>query len=49
MDIRIFMETPFDICLIRRLRRDINERGRSLDSVITQYERNGSPHVLAVH
>lgn len=38
MDIRIYMETSLDICLIRRLKRDINERGRSLDSVLKQYE-----------
>jgi uridine kinase len=38
MDIRIFMDTPLDICLIRRLQRDIVERGRSLDSVLTQYQ-----------
>lgn len=38
MDIRIFMETALDICLIRRLQRDIKERGRSLDCVLKQYE-----------
>jgi uridine kinase len=38
MDIRIFMETSLDICLIRRLKRDIKERGRSMDSVLKQYE-----------
>lgn len=38
MDIRIYMETSLDICLIRRLKRDIKERGRSLDSVLKQYE-----------
>lgn len=37
MDIRIFMDTPLDICLMRRLKRDIMERGRSLDSVLEQY------------
>lgn len=37
MDIRIFIDTPLDICLLRRLRRDIMERKRSLDSVIQQY------------
>lgn len=43
MDILIFMETSLDICLIRRLRRDINERGRSLDSVLKQYEETVRP------
>ncbi len=38
MDIRIFMDTALDICLIRRLKRDMKERGRSLDAVIKQYE-----------
>ncbi len=37
MDIKIFMDTPLDICLLRRLRRDIVERNRTLDSVMTQY------------
>lgn len=43
MDIRIFMNTSLDICLIRRLKRDISERGRSLESVLTQYERTVRP------
>ncbi len=46
MDIRIFMETSLDICLIRRLKRDIKERGRSLDSVIKQYEETVRPMFL---
>jgi len=37
MDIRIFIDTAPDICFIRRLKRDIHERGRDVDSVITQY------------
>ncbi|MBN2471613.1 MAG: uridine kinase [Anaerolineae bacterium] len=36
-DIRIFVDTPDDIRFIRRLRRDIAERGRTVDSVIEQY------------
>ncbi len=36
-DIRIFVDTPDDIRLIRRLKRDIQERGRTVDSVIDQY------------
>lgn len=38
MDIRIFMDTPLDICLLRRMRRDIVERERSLESVLIQYQ-----------
>ena len=37
MDIRVFVDTPDDIRFIRRLKRDIAERGRTLDSVIEQY------------
>ncbi|NPV67167.1 MAG: uridine kinase [Anaerolineae bacterium] len=36
-DIRIFVDTPDDIRLIRRLKRDIAERGRTVESVIDQY------------
>ena len=37
MDIKIFVDTDADIRILRRIQRDVNERGRSLDSVITQY------------
>ncbi len=37
MDLKLFVDTPADIRFIRRLRRDVKERGRSLDSVIEQY------------
>jgi uridine kinase len=37
MDIKIYVDTDADVRFIRRLQRDINERGRSLDSVIDQY------------
>lgn len=46
MDIRIFMDTALDICLIRRLKRDIKERDRSLDSVLKQYEETVRPMYL---
>ncbi|HLB43447.1 MAG TPA: uridine kinase [Gammaproteobacteria bacterium] len=46
MDIRIFMETALDICLIRRLKRDIKERHRTLDSVLKQYEDTVRPMYL---
>ena len=38
MDIKIFVDTPDDLRLIRRIRRDTVERGRSLESVLDQYE-----------
>jgi len=37
MDIKVFVDTDPDICFIRRLQRDIKERGRHVDSVIKQY------------
>jgi uridine kinase len=37
LDVRVFVDTPDDIRFIRRLRRDIVERGRTVESVITQY------------
>ncbi len=37
MDVKIFVDTDHDIRFIRRLQRDIHERGRSMDSVIQQY------------
>lgn len=37
LDIKVFVDTPDDIRFIRRLRRDLAERGRTLDSVIEQY------------
>ncbi len=37
MDIKIFVDTPDDLRFIRRLQRDVTERGRSVESVIRQY------------
>jgi uridine kinase len=37
MDMRIYVDTAADIRFIRRLRRDVEERGRSLDSIVQQY------------
>ncbi len=42
-DIRIFVDTPLDICLLRRMKRDIAERGRTLMSVADQYESTVKP------
>lgn len=38
MDIKIFVETPDDIRLLRRMRRDIADRGRDVDGVLGQYQ-----------
>lgn len=46
MDIKIFMDTPLDICLIRRLQRDIRERSRTFDSVLNQYMATVRPMYL---
>ncbi|GAK46966.1 uridine kinase [Secundilactobacillus oryzae JCM 18671] len=37
MDIKVFVDTDDDIRIIRRIERDVKERGRTLDSVIQQY------------
>jgi uridine kinase len=37
MDIKIFVDTDADVRILRRIVRDVEERGRSLDSVISQY------------
>lgn len=46
MDIRIFIDTPLDICFIRRLMRDVQERGRSLECIIQQYQKTVRPMFL---
>ncbi len=45
-DIKIFVDTPMDISFIRRLKRDVLERGRTMESVITQYENTVRPMFL---
>ncbi|MEA4875019.1 uridine kinase [Anaerorhabdus sp.] len=37
LDIKIFVDTDADVRFIRRLKRDVEDRGRTLDSVINQY------------
>ncbi|BCZ47043.1 uridine kinase [Clostridium gelidum] len=37
MDIKVFVDTDADVRIIRRLLRDVQERGRDLDSVVNQY------------
>ncbi len=43
MDIKVYIDTEPDICFIRRLKRDIHERGRNVDSVISQYQETVRP------
>ena len=43
MDIRIFVDADADIRLCRRVKRDVNKRGRSLESVLTQYQQTVKP------
>ncbi len=46
IDMSIFVDAPLDICFIRRLKRDIEIRGRTMDSVITQYKATVRPMFL---
>ncbi|SHG89305.1 uridine kinase [Ferrimonas marina] len=46
MHASVFMDTPLDICFIRRLTRDVEERGRSMESVIQQYQQTVRPMFL---
>lgn len=43
LDIKIFVDTDTDIRFIRRLKRDIYERGRAIDNVINQYMKTVRP------
>ncbi|MCX7123229.1 MAG: uridine kinase [Gammaproteobacteria bacterium] len=43
MDICIYVDTPLDVAFIRRLRRDVVDRGRSMESVIEQYQSTVRP------
>jgi uridine kinase len=46
MDLRLFVETDADVRFIRRLKRDLEERGRTLDSVVRQYLETVRPMYL---
>ena len=46
LNVSIFMDTPLDICLVRRLARDVQERGRTMDSVLEQYQKTVRPMFL---
>ena len=43
MDIRIFVDIDADVRLCRRIKRDVNKRGRTLESVLTQYQQTVKP------
>lgn len=43
LDLKVFLDVPLDLCLCRRLVRDIDERGRTLASVMEQYIRTVRP------
>ena len=43
MDIRIFVDSDADVRLCRRIKRDVNKRGRSLESVLNQYQQTVKP------
>jgi len=46
IDSSIFMDTPLDICLVRRLVRDVEERGRTMTTVLEQYQQTVRPMFL---
>ena len=43
MDIKIFVDTDADIRLCRRIKRDVNKRGRSIESVLSQWQQTVKP------
>lgn len=43
MDVKIYVDAPDDVRLMRRIERDLHERGRSIDSVLEQYRRTVRP------
>ncbi|WP_261815618.1 uridine kinase [Vibrio gallicus] len=43
MHASVFMDTPLDICLLRRVKRDVEQRGRTMESVLEQYQKTVRP------
>lgn len=43
MDIKLFVDADSDVRLVRRIRRDMEERGRSIDNILSQYEKTVRP------
>ena len=42
-DLKLFVDAPLDVCLVRRLRRDVEKRGRDMESILRQYEASVRP------
>ena len=42
-DLSVFVDTPLDVCLLRRVQRDVQARGRSRESVVRQFEETVKP------
>ncbi len=47
LDIKLFVDTPDDIRLLRRIRRDMVQRGRTLEEILDQYEKDVRPMHLS--
>jgi len=43
------MDTPLDVCLSRRIQRDVIERGRKIEAVLTQYQQTVRHHVFPIY
>lgn len=43
---KIYLDTQLDVCLMRRIRRDCMERGRTVESVLSQYEKTVHPMLV---
>ena len=46
MSMKIFVDTPSDVRLLRRMKRDVNKRGRTIESVMEQYNNSVKPMFL---
>jgi len=45
-ELKLFVDTPLDVCLARRVQRDVQDRGRTLESVLSQYQKTVRPMYL---
>lgn len=46
-DLKVYIDTPIDICLMRRIQRDTSERARTTDSILRQYQETVRPAWLS--
>ena len=46
LGLKVFLDVPLDTCLLRRLQRDVSERGRTMASVLEQYQNTVRPGYL---